>query len=417
MVEKTSPPPSPRWGPNTKLILGLTAIFILGAFIFTFHTLIVPILMAFIIAYLLHPLVTRMTRKTPLSWAVAVNIIYFIFVVVLIGLLVWGGFGLVGQIQNLIASIQKYATDLPGFIESLSHNVTVIGPFRIDFSTIDWNAIGQEVLSYVQPILGNVGGLVGSLAGSAASILGWTAFVVIVSYFFLLESGGFRNQIIQIEIPNYAEDYRRLGQKLGNIWNAFLRGQIIIFFTKVFAYIVVLSIMGIHYAIPLALLAGFASFLPYIGPAITWIVLGLVTLFQDGNIFGLTPVWYMILSIGVGLIIDQVFDNLVTPRVMAQTLKVHPAFVLIAAIIAARLLGIIGIVLAAPLLASIQLLGRYVMRKMVDLDPWATETTQVPAPRSPRWWRKLKFWWRRRLGKDTTPESAAESLTSKNTKK
>jgi predicted PurR-regulated permease PerM len=421
MVEKasspTSPPSSPRWSPNTKLILGLTAIFILGALVFTFHTLIVPILMAFIVAYLLHPLVTRMTRNTPLSWAVAVNIIYLIFVIVLVGLLVWGGFGLVGQIQNLITSIQKYATDLPGFIESLSHNVTMIGPFRIDFSTIDWMTIGQEILSYVQPILGNVGGLVGSLAGSAVSILGWTAFVVIVSYFFLLESGEFRNQIIHIEIPNYAEDYRRLSAKLGRIWNAFLRGQIIIFFSKFLAYTVILGIMGVHYAIPVALIAGFASFLPYIGPTITWIVLGLITLFQGGNIFGLAPVWYMLISIGAALIIDQAFDNLVAPRIMAQTLRVHPAFVLIAAIIAARLLGIIGIVLAAPLLASIQLLGRYMMRKMLDLDPWATETTQLPGPRSPRWLRKLKYWWRRRIGKDATPEPAADSLISKDTKK
>ena len=106
------------------------------------------------------------------------------------------------------------------------------GPFRFDFSTIDWMSIGQDILSYVEPVLGNLGGLVGTVASSAVSILGWTAFVLVVSYFFLLESGGLRNRIIQINVPTYAEDYRLLSQKLGRIWNAFLRGQTIIFFSR-----------------------------------------------------------------------------------------------------------------------------------------------------------------------------------------
>ena len=123
-------------------------------------------------------------------------------------------------------------TSYRSFIESLSHNVYTLGPFQFDFSTIDWQTIGQQILSYVEPALGKVGGLVGTLAGSAASTLGWTAFVVVVSYFFLLESGGFRTRIFQVDIPGYAEDIRRLSQKLGQIWNAYLRGQIIIFFSK-----------------------------------------------------------------------------------------------------------------------------------------------------------------------------------------
>ncbi len=394
------PPTSPRWGTNEKLVVTLAATVVLGALIVRFRTLIVPVLMAFIVAYLLLPLASAMSRKTPLSWAVAVNIIYLVFILVLLGLLTWGGVGLVGQIQNLITSIQKYATDIPGIIDSLSHKVYILGPFRFDFTNIDWLAISQSILSYVEPALGKVGGLVGTLAGSAVSILGWMAFVLVVSYFFLLESGGLRNRIIEIDIPTYSDDIRRLSQKLGRIWSAYLRGQIIIFFTKILAYIVIMSILGVHYAIAVALIAGFASFLPYIGPAINWIVLGLVTFFQGGNMFGLSPLWYMILAIGVALLIDQAFDNLVAPRIMAQTLKVHPAFVLIAAIIAANLLGLVGIVLAAPLLATLQLIGRYTSRKLLDRDPWPPGEDVLPPPRQPRWLVKLRLWWRKRRGKE-----------------
>jgi predicted PurR-regulated permease PerM len=399
-MSESSRPNSPHWGTNTKLVVTLTAIVILGAVVVRFHTLIVPILMAFIVAYLLHPIAAWMSRRTPLSWAMAVNIIYIVFILALLGLLTWGSVGLVGQVQNLIALIQKYITELPVLIESFSHQVYTIGPFRFDFSTIDWMTIGQQILSYVEPVLGNLGGLVGTLAGSAASTLAWTAFVVVVSYFFLLESGGLRNRIIQINVPAYAEDYRRLSQKLGRIWNAFLRGQTIIFFSKVITYTALMTILGVHYAIPVALIAGFASFLPYIGPTINWIVLGLVTFFQGGNMFGLSPLVYMLLAIGVALLIDQTFDNLVAPRIMSQTLRVHPAFVLIAAIIAANLIGIVGIVLAAPLLATLQLVGRYTMRKLLDRDPWPPGEDALPPTRMPKWLVKLRAWWRKRRGKD-----------------
>jgi predicted PurR-regulated permease PerM len=413
MVE-TQPPGSPRWGAITKLVVALTAIVILGALVVRFHTLIGPILMAFILAYLLHPIAARMSRKTPLSWAVAVNIIYLVFVLALLGLLTWGGVGLVGQIQNLISAIQNYTTELPVFIESLSHKVYMLGPFRFDFSTIDWQTIGQQIISYVEPALGKLGGLVGTLAGSAASTLAWMAFVVIVSYFFLLESGGLRGDILRFDIPGYAEDFRRLSKKLGRIWNAFLRGQIIIFFSKVIVYTVLMSILGVHYAFPVALIAGFASFLPYIGPTINWIVLGLVTYFQGGNMFGLAPLAYMIVTIVVALIIDQVFDNLVAPRIMAQALKVHPAFVLIAAIIAANLLGLLGIIIAAPLLATLQLVGRYTMRKLLDREPWPPAEDIIPPPRVPKWLRKIRAWWRKRRGKET--DSSTGFKTNKRTK-
>jgi predicted PurR-regulated permease PerM len=414
-MEKIQPPASPRWGATAKLVVTLTLVVILGALVVRFKFIIGPVLMAFVLAYLLLPLASLMSKKTPLSWAVAVNFIYLVFVFILLALLAWGGVGLIGQIQNLITAVQNYANQLPVFIESLSHNIYVIGPFKFDFSTIDWQAIGQQILSYVEPALGKVGSLVGTLASSAASTLGWTAFVVVISYFFLLESGGFRARIIQVDIPGYAEDIRRLSQKLGHIWNAFLRGQIIIFFSKVITYTVLMSILGVHYAFGVALIAGFASFLPYIGPAINWIVLGLVTYFQGSYPFGLLPLVYTIIAIITALVIDQVFDNLVAPRIMASTLKVHPAFVLIAAIIAANLIGILGIIVAAPLLATMQLVGRYTMRKLLDNDPWPPEEDILPPPHMPKWFRKIRIWWRKRH--DREPESSkAESPSLKSTK-
>jgi uncharacterized protein YneF (UPF0154 family) len=82
-------------------------------------------------------------------------------------------------------------------------------------------------------------------------------------------------------------------------------------------------------------------------------------------------------------VVDWFLDNFITPRIMARTLRVHPAAVLIAAIIAANLLGLLGVIIAAPFLATFLLLGRYIMRKMFDLNPFPKKE-QVPPPPSIR---------------------------------
>ncbi len=403
-MDEIQPPGSPRWGATAKLVVTLTLVVVLGALLVRFKFILGPILIAFILAYLLLPIASLVSKKSPLSWGMAVNLIYLIFVIILLSLISWGGVGLIGQVTNLISAVQNYAKQVPVFIDSLSHQIYIVGPFKFDFSTIDWQAIGQVILSYIQPALGQLGGLVGTLASSAASTLGWMAFIVVVSYFFLLESGGFRTRIINVDIPGYSEDIRRLRQKLGRIWNAFLRGQIIVFISKVITYAICMSVLGVHYAIGIALLAGFASFLPYIGPAINWIVLGLVTYFQGSYPFGISPLGYTAIAIITALVIDQVFDNLVTPRLMANSLKVHPAYVLIAAIIVANLIGILGVIVAAPLLATLQLVGRYTFRKLVDRDPWPPEEDIIPPRRVPKWIRKIRNWWQRRFGKEPKSE-------------
>jgi len=173
---------------------------------------------------------------------------------------------------------------------------------------------------------------------------------------------------------------RRLTAELSRIWNAFLRGQIIIFVLTSLVYMFVLGVLGIRYAVGIAILAGLAKFLPYIGPFITWTTLALVAYFQPYTIFGLSSLTYTILAVGIGILIDQTFDNLISPRILAQALRVHPAAVLIAAIVAANWVGLLGVIIAAPMLATVLLIWRYILRKMLDLDPWPAGDVLPPPP-------------------------------------
>src|SRR5688500_17321027 len=381
---------SPRWSSTTKLLVGLVIIGIITFLLYRFTSLLPPLLMVFILVFLLQPITAGLSRGLQISWRAAVNILYLFIVISLFGLLAWGGVGLVQQVQSLISQIQTIVADLPTYVANLSGQVFQIGPFRLDMRTVDLTAISQQLLSLIQPLLGRTGDLVGTLAGGAVEVFGWTLFILTVSYFVMAESNGLREDLVKVEIPGYTEDLRRLGRELSRIWNAFLRGQIIIFALAVVIYSILLPALGVRYALGLALMAGLAKFLPYIGPAITWVVMGVITFFQPFKPFDLNPLLYTGIVVIAALIVDQVMDTLISPRIMARTLIVHPAAVLVAALIAANLLGLLGVVIAAPFLATILLLGRYVMRKMFDLDPWPPMETILHPPVGMEWMTRLK---------------------------
>jgi predicted PurR-regulated permease PerM len=380
-MENTSKPSSPGWGTNTKLVIALTIIVIIGALLVKFQFIITPLVMAFLLSYLFHPVADFLQRKLRLSWNASVGVIFLVVIILLLGLLTLGGVGLVQQVQSLVIIVQDALLTLPQLIDDISGRVIQFGPFKLDFSALDLNDLSQQVLGMVQPLLSRTGTLLGTVAGSAANFLGWTLFVVLVSYFTLIESKGLRDRIITVEIPGYNQDLTRLSRELGRIWNAFLRGQIIIFFMAVIVYSIVLSVLGVHYAISLAFLAGLARFVPYVGPAVNWALLVIVAYFQEFSLFNLPDLTYTLIVLVIALVIDQIFDNIINPRIMSNALKVHPAAVLVAAIIAANLFGILGVVVAAPILATAALLWNYIMRKMLDLDPFPEkEVTQPPPP-------------------------------------
>jgi predicted PurR-regulated permease PerM len=368
---------SPGWSPQTKEVVALTLIALTAVFLWKFSTLVTPLMMTLIVVYLLHPITDKVRAWFRLSWGVSVTLVYLLLIVLFLGLVTVGGVGLVQQVQSLISSVQGFVTDLPALIDTVTHTVyKPFGLFTIDLSHLDLNAVGQELTSYIEPVLSQTGTLVGSLAAGAAESLGWGAFILTVSFFVMLESSGDRRDIIKVKIPGYEQDVERIMHELSLIWNAFLRGQFIIFFLALVVYSILLPIFGVRYALGIALMAAIAKFLPYVGPAITWSVLALVAFLYPPEAMAGQALLYTGLVFGIILFIDQIIDSIIAPRIMADALKVHPAAVLVAIIIGASLFGLLGVVIAAPLLATFTLIIRYLLRKMFDMDPWPEQVQQ-----------------------------------------
>ncbi len=390
-------PESPKWGSTTKTVVGLAVIAMIAALVVYFRNIVGPLLLAFIIAFLLHPLCGGLHKTFKLSWRMSVNIIYLVLILILISLIALSGFAIIQQAQSLVNSVDNFIQTLPELVRDLATRTYSLGPYTFTFSKADLESLTNQLLGTVRPLIGQAGTLLGKFAASAATSLAWVLFSLVISYFLLSESGQWRESLIYFEIPGYNADVQILIQKLSATWDAFLRGQLLISLMVIASYYLMLTMLGTRLTLVIALMAGLARFLPYIGPLITWTVTGIVAFLQVGNYFGLESVTYTILVLGCCVLLDQVYDNLVVPRVIGRTLGLHPAGVLIAALIAARLIGLIGLVLAAPVLATIMLGGRYIGRKMFDLPPWPPEQEREINPPQMPWTRfaiKLGSLWR-----------------------
>lgn len=374
-------PRSPRWGSTTKLVIGLSLVAIGAFLLFRFLNIVGPLILAFILAYLFYPVAELARKYIGLSWRVAVTVIYLILLILVVGSLAIGGLAVVEQVQSLINFLQNAIKGLPAFITDFTSHPLQVGPFSFNLQLLDINAIGQQILGVVQPILSQAGTSVVSLATGAATVIGWLFFILLVSYFILAESGGFPNRLINLRIPGHDEDIQQLGRALNRIWNAFLRGQITIVLMTILIYNILLGGLGVHFFFGLALLAGLARFIPYVGPFVAWTSYGLVAVFQGVTIFGLPPLGYVAVVVGSAWLTDLIMDNFVVPRLMSSALKVHPAAVMVSALVAFNLLGVIGVILAAPVLATVKLFMDYIVAKLFDQDPWADlETIPPPAP-------------------------------------
>ena len=381
---------SPYWNTTTKLVFGLTIVAILAGIFLYYRSIVSLLILAFIITYLFRPVVIYLTDKTEMSWRLSTTLLFVLIIIMLIGLLTGAGLAIAQQVTSLVRVLQDFVENLP----ELANDLTVyLGQFGTIGEIINLNDLANRALEAIQPFLGQLGSIVGTIATGAAASLGKLFFVVFVAYFILAESSQVGNISIE-QIPQYDYDVRRMSRQLRIIWDSFFRGQIIIFMMVFVIYLIVLSALGVRYSIALAAMTGLAVFVPYVGIWVTASVLFLVTFLQPTNYFGLLPWQYAALILAVTVVINFTFDNYITPRFLGRTLDIHPAAVLVAALGMASLLGIVGIFLAAPVVATLKLLGIYVFKKMFDLDPWPEPEVELPPIEFPwyRWSRQLAEW-------------------------
>ena len=143
------------------------------------------------------------------------------------------------------------------------------------------------------------------------------------------------------------------------------------------------------------------------GPIITGVFAALIALFQPVNPWGLTPFAFTLLVIGIFFLIQQVENVILVPRIMGESLSIHPLVVLIAVLAGGILAGFVGVLLAAPVVATLRLVAGYLYSKIVEVTPPRTEVVKPRIPRDR--FEHLSGWIKRLRNRFQTTEEEAEN--------
>jgi predicted PurR-regulated permease PerM len=386
------PLPSPRWSNSAKLLVAIAFIGICVLVVIRFQYMIAPLLAAFLLAYILQPAAAFLNRKFKISWKFSVSIVYVIFLILLISLLIWGGSEIIQQTVNLIQFLINTVKNLPQAITDFFSQTIMIGSLKVDLSKVDISTFQTDITNFVANTIPKLTNTITNIGSQAFSFFGWSFFSIFISYFLLHETSSFSDRMIELNIPKYRDDLKKLGLELNKVWNAFLRRQLLIFLLATAYYSLILGLLQVNGFFWLALLCAFARYVPYLGPLVAWSAIGLVAYFQGTTIFGLSSVGFLILVLVIIYIADNIFDVFFVTRMMSDALQLHPAATMVAAFLMLNWLGLIGMILSAPILASLILIVKYLWYKYNDEDPWEHIKSLPHKPRERnlyRWTRSL----------------------------
>ena len=387
--ESLSSNQSPPWKQSTRTVVGVLLVLLTGLLIYQLRQFMVPFILALLLAYILHPLALRMQGWRGMNRGLAVALIYIVIVLVLVAATTGLGIAAFARIAAFGEVLAGLSTTLPDLLANLLLLDFSLGPFDFNLSEADLGQFLDGVSSAVAPLISQTGNILRGVAGATASFVGTSVLVLVISFYLLLYLERFGWSIIGWVPPAYKSDASRIMNEAGEIWQAFFRGQLLMGLAVGTMTFVIMSVLGLQSAFGLGLLAGVLEFVPIFGPWITAIVSVLVALFQETNPLGLTPVGYALVVLVAGIFIQQIENNVLYPRVIGTSLSLNPLVVLLAVLAAGSIFGIVGLMLAAPVVATLRLLVGYLYWKTVGVDPPAGTFKRSAEPRGKSMVRRL----------------------------
>lgn len=356
---------SRRWTTATKIIvasaLALTGIILL----ITFRQMVAPTIVAFLLTFVLSYPVNWLQQRT--GWARTTSVIgvYVVTVTTLVLSLML----VMPRLDTVVATFRQTVDEIVNQLRTtVGGPLIVIGPFRFEP-----DAIFQQTGAVLQSLLGAVTNNPFSLVSTVASRIVSVVYVFVLNFWLLKDWYKLQRFTLDLIPTDYQEEMRRLGTELSDIWQAFLRGQLLLGLAIGTITGVLLFIVGMPNALGLAIFAGVMELLPSIGPAISGFVGFVVAIFQGSNWLPVGNVFFAIIVAIIYGIIGQLEGVYFIPRLVGGRVKLHPAVTFVGIIAGALTFGVLGILLAAPVIASARVLLTYVVRKLTDQEPFELE--------------------------------------------
>jgi predicted PurR-regulated permease PerM len=340
-----------------------------------------PFIWAIITAYLLNPLVSGLTNRT---WVARIWWVILLYIVAGFTIYLganWLGPRLANQYSDLIKA-------LPEFALRAEHWIAENGVISLGGTAIDLRPDEQEVANFFAEIGRELPASVPELVFGVLERLVLLLVYLVVTFYLLLQADQITDRLYGLIPAPQRSEIRELGRSIDRVLGAYIRSQLLLIVVMAVVTYIPLSILGVQYALILAIATGFLEIIPFVGPYTAAGSAMLVSLLQTGNTFG-WPGWVLALIVGViYLILRQAEDHLIIPNLVGHIVELHPIIVIFSILAGGALAGGLGLLLAVPLAATVRIILMYLYSKLVDsptpiADLRAEEHQMLDTPPSP----------------------------------
>jgi predicted PurR-regulated permease PerM len=319
-----------------RAVLLAAGLLLLGILFHELVTLLLAILITVIVAIALSAVAERLERRQ-----VPRAIGALIALVIGVGLIV-GFFALV--IPSFVEQTNEFAGEVPAYIDDLSDRVG-------DLTGAQPTEVTDRVQDFTQRYTDDPGLLIGPLASiglGVAGVLAAFVLILITAYYMAINPAPLIDGVRRVVPPVYRPRADEIMRRLRSSWVGWMQGVAADMVVSGVLLYIGLSIVGLDFAIFFAVLAALLVVIPYFGAIAGGIPPVLFALTQSPG--------KALLVMGIYVLVQQVEGNLTIPLVMSRTVKLHPAVIAVGVVVVGQLFGLLGLIVAVPILSLIVIL-------------------------------------------------------------
>ncbi len=322
-------------------------------FLYLERAVLTPFILAAVFAYIFNPVVNFFSHHLRLPRALSILIIYLAIILVV----AMAGVAFSSRVVQESGELKKEAT-------------MITKTARNEINTLpDWlkPAINDTLESFENGTVISYPSVLSFLPTAFSRILSFIIFIF-AAFYFLKEGRKMFDKMLNF-VPNaYKIEADILIRKINSVLGGYLRGQIFLVFLVSLTLFICLTILGVKFALILAVFSGFAEIVPIIGPIVAASVAALAAYVGGASNFNLSPLQIALIVVAIYTVVRQLQDYLVNPLIMGRITKLHPLIILFAVISGEHIAGIIGLILAVPIAGVIKIIFEYSLDKVNAKD-------------------------------------------------
>ena len=340
---------------ESKAMFILAGVVGLGGLMYLLSPVLMPFLIATLLAYMGDPLVDKLDKKIPRGFSV---LIVFVILTTFVATLLFILLPMVErQLSSFIQAIPKYLDWFQNVV--LPWVINIVG---VDVIDLDFAEIKASIKEHWTKAGGVAAGLVSTVSKSGLMVISWVVnigLVPVLTFYILRDWDILKERILELMPRKSQASVIEIVQDSDAVLSAFLRGQLMVMFALGTVYSVGLWLIGLDFSLLIGMLAGIVSFVPYLGFIVGIVIAGIAAMVQFHDVYQLLPVFAVF---GVGQLLESF---LLTPWLVGDKIGLHPVAVIFSVMAGGQLFGFFGILLALPVAAVVMVLLKHAHERYV----------------------------------------------------